>query len=100
MIGAAVRVLIVVLLGLAPGASAIAQGPDAVFDRANEAYAAGRYSEAADGYLELARLGVEHLDRFAECDWVIEAIARQYITGSMWRAYEKGERNFLWHRTA
>jgi len=25
---------------------------------------------------------------------MIEAIARQYITGSMWRAYEKGERNF------
>ncbi|TKB43360.1 phosphoribosylaminoimidazolesuccinocarboxamide synthase [Thalassotalea mangrovi] len=24
----------------------------------------------------------------------IEAIARQYITGSMWRAYEKGEREF------
>jgi len=24
----------------------------------------------------------------------IEAIARQYITGSMWRAYEKGERDF------
>lgn len=24
----------------------------------------------------------------------IEAIARRYITGSMWRAYEKGERNF------
>ena len=24
----------------------------------------------------------------------IEAICRQYITGSMWRAYEKGERNF------
>lgn len=24
----------------------------------------------------------------------IEAIARQYITGSMWRAYAKGERNF------
>lgn len=25
---------------------------------------------------------------------MIEAIARQYITGSMWRAYEKGERSF------
>lgn len=25
---------------------------------------------------------------------MIEAIARQYITGSMWRAYEKGEREF------
>jgi phosphoribosylaminoimidazole-succinocarboxamide synthase len=25
---------------------------------------------------------------------LIEAIARQYITGSMWRAYEKGEREF------
>ncbi|MCP4465802.1 MAG: phosphoribosylaminoimidazolesuccinocarboxamide synthase, partial [Halieaceae bacterium] len=25
---------------------------------------------------------------------MIEAIARQYITGSMWRAYAKGERNF------
>ena len=25
---------------------------------------------------------------------MIEAICRQYITGSMWRAYEKGERNF------
>ncbi|RZV56314.1 MAG: phosphoribosylaminoimidazolesuccinocarboxamide synthase [Pseudomonadales bacterium] len=25
---------------------------------------------------------------------LIEAIARQYITGSMWRAYAKGERNF------
>lgn len=25
---------------------------------------------------------------------MVEAIARQYITGSMWRAYEKGERNF------
>lgn len=25
---------------------------------------------------------------------MIEAIARQYITGSMWRAYSKGERNF------
>ena len=25
---------------------------------------------------------------------MIEAIARQYITGSMWRAYEKGERDF------
>jgi phosphoribosylaminoimidazole-succinocarboxamide synthase len=25
---------------------------------------------------------------------MIEAIARQYITGSMWRAYEKGERQF------
>lgn len=25
---------------------------------------------------------------------MIEAIARQYITGSMWRAYEKGERKF------
>lgn len=25
---------------------------------------------------------------------LIEAIARQYITGSMWRAYTKGERNF------
>jgi phosphoribosylaminoimidazole-succinocarboxamide synthase len=25
---------------------------------------------------------------------MIEAIARQYITGSMWRSYEKGERNF------
>ena len=25
---------------------------------------------------------------------MIEAIARQYITGSMWRAYERGERNF------
>jgi phosphoribosylaminoimidazole-succinocarboxamide synthase len=25
---------------------------------------------------------------------MIEAIARQYITGSMWRAYDKGERNF------
>lgn len=25
---------------------------------------------------------------------MIEAIARQYITGSMWRAYGKGERNF------
>lgn len=25
---------------------------------------------------------------------LVEAIARQYITGSMWRAYEKGERNF------
>lgn len=25
---------------------------------------------------------------------MIEAIARQYITGSMWRAYTKGERNF------
>ena len=24
----------------------------------------------------------------------IEAIARQYITGSMWRAYEQGERHF------
>ncbi|HIF9513288.1 TPA: phosphoribosylaminoimidazolesuccinocarboxamide synthase [Photobacterium damselae] len=24
----------------------------------------------------------------------VEAICRQYITGSMWRAYEKGERNF------
>lgn len=25
---------------------------------------------------------------------MIEAICRQYITGSMWRAYQKGERNF------
>ena len=25
---------------------------------------------------------------------MVEAIARQYITGSMWRAYEKGERDF------
>ena len=25
---------------------------------------------------------------------MVEAIARQYITGSMWRAYEKGEREF------
>ncbi|MBI2102948.1 phosphoribosylaminoimidazolesuccinocarboxamide synthase [Candidatus Woesearchaeota archaeon] len=25
---------------------------------------------------------------------LVEAIARQYITGSMWRAYEKGEREF------
>ena len=25
---------------------------------------------------------------------MIEAICRQYITGSMWRAYDKGERNF------
>ena len=25
---------------------------------------------------------------------MIEAIARQYITGSMWRAYEKGDREF------
>lgn len=25
---------------------------------------------------------------------MIEAICRQYITGSMWRSYEKGERNF------
>ncbi|MDC0362960.1 phosphoribosylaminoimidazolesuccinocarboxamide synthase, partial [Halioglobus sp.] len=25
---------------------------------------------------------------------MIEAIARQYITGSMWRAYDKGERDF------
>ena len=25
---------------------------------------------------------------------MVEAIARQYITGSMWRAYAKGERNF------
>ena len=25
---------------------------------------------------------------------MIEAIARQYITGSMWRSYEKGEREF------
>ena len=25
---------------------------------------------------------------------MIEAICRQYITGSMWRAYERGERNF------
>lgn len=25
---------------------------------------------------------------------MIEAIARQYITGSMWRSYDKGERNF------
>ena len=25
---------------------------------------------------------------------MIEAIARQYLTGSMWRAYEKGEREF------
>ena len=25
---------------------------------------------------------------------MIEAIARQYITGSMWRAYKKGERDF------
>jgi phosphoribosylaminoimidazole-succinocarboxamide synthase len=25
---------------------------------------------------------------------MIEAIARQYITGSMWRSYEKGERSF------
>lgn len=25
---------------------------------------------------------------------MVEAICRQYITGSMWRAYEKGERNF------
>ncbi len=25
---------------------------------------------------------------------MIEAIARQYITGSMWRAYERGDRNF------
>ncbi|MFB1036298.1 MAG: phosphoribosylaminoimidazolesuccinocarboxamide synthase, partial [Sinobacterium sp.] len=25
---------------------------------------------------------------------LIEAIARQYITGSMWRAYDKGERKF------
>ena len=25
---------------------------------------------------------------------MIEAICRQYITGSMWRSYEKGERDF------
>ncbi len=59
MIGAVVRGLVVALAVLASPASAVAQGPDAVFDRANEAYAAGRYSEAVEGYLELARLGVE-----------------------------------------
>ncbi len=30
----------------------------------------------------------------------IEAIARQYLTGSMWRAYEKGEREFCGIRIA
>jgi len=28
------------------------------------------------------------------CPVMIEAIARQYITGSMWRSYQKGERDF------
>jgi phosphoribosylaminoimidazole-succinocarboxamide synthase len=31
---------------------------------------------------------------------MIEAIARQYLTGSMWRAYEKGEREFCGIRIA
>jgi len=31
---------------------------------------------------------------------MIEAICRQYITGSMWRAYEKGERDFCGNQIA
>jgi phosphoribosylaminoimidazole-succinocarboxamide synthase len=31
---------------------------------------------------------------------MVEAIARQYLTGSMWRAYEKGEREFCGIRIA
>ena len=59
MIRVPARILVLAMLALVPGAVAVAEGPDAIFDRANEAYAAGRYSEALDGYRELARLGVE-----------------------------------------
>ena len=59
MIRTVARIGIGLALTLAPGIAALAQGPDAVFDRANEAYAEGRYSDAVEGYLELARLGVE-----------------------------------------
>ena len=59
MIPVGARIVAITIAGILIGALALAQGPDAGFDRANEAYAAGRYSEAADGYEELARLGVE-----------------------------------------
>ncbi len=59
MIPVGARIVAITIAGILIGALALAQGPDAGFDRANEAYAAGRYGEAADGYEELARLGVE-----------------------------------------
>ena len=53
------RIITAVAAGLVLGGLTGAQGPDARFDLANEAYAAGRYREAVDGYAELARMGVE-----------------------------------------
>lgn len=53
------RTLAVVLALLALATPALAQGdPDSRFHRANEAYEAGRYGEAAAHYEELLRLGV------------------------------------------
>ncbi len=49
--------LIVVLLGAC--ATALAETPEQVFDAANEAYDAGRYRDAVDGYARVLRYGVE-----------------------------------------